>query len=105
MPAGPGMELAFEFSRALVQSGLCITSGLALGIDAAAHRGALSGPGPTVAVAGTGLDCVYPVRHREWPGRSRLSGRWSRSFRSGRRPSPRTSRGATASSAACRSGR
>ncbi len=60
-----GMELAYEFSRALVQSGLVITSGLALGIDAAAHRGALSGPGPTVAVAGTGLDCVYPVRHRE----------------------------------------
>ncbi len=60
-----GMELAYEFSRALVQSGLCITSGLALGIDAAAHRGALSGPGPTVGVAGTGLDCVYPVRHRE----------------------------------------
>jgi DNA processing protein len=58
-------QLAYEFSRALVQSGLCITSGLALGIDAAAHRGALSGPGPTVAVAGTGLDCVYPVRHRE----------------------------------------
>jgi DNA processing protein len=60
-----GMELAYEFSRALVQTGLCITSGLALGIDAAAHRGALSGPGPTVAVAGTGLDCVYPLRHRE----------------------------------------
>ncbi len=60
-----GLELAYEFGRALVQSGLAITSGLALGIDAAAHRGALSGPGPTVAVAGTGLDCVYPLRHRD----------------------------------------
>jgi DNA processing protein len=59
-----GQELAYDFARALVQSGLAITSGLALGIDAAAHRGALSGPGPTVAVAGTGLACVYPARHR-----------------------------------------
>jgi DNA processing protein len=59
-----GQALAYEFARALVQSGLVITSGLALGIDAAAHRGALSVPGPTLAVAGTGLDCVYPARHR-----------------------------------------
>lgn len=60
-----GTELAYEFGRALVQSGLVITSGLALGVDAAAHRGSLSGPGPTVAVAGTGLDRVYPLRHRD----------------------------------------
>src|SRR6202000_1356491 len=41
-----------------------VVSGLALGIDAAAHRGALSGPGGTVAVVGTGVDLVYPTVHR-----------------------------------------
>jgi len=64
-PTPTGRETAREFARHLAGMGLTITSGLALGIDAASHRGALAGGGYTVAVVGTGLDRVYPARHRE----------------------------------------
>jgi DNA processing protein len=60
-----GEKNAEEFAAALSDSGFCIVSGLALGIDGAAHRGALKGKGSTIAVVGTGLDIVYPARHRE----------------------------------------
>ena len=58
-----GEANAESFSRALSDAGLCIVSGLALGIDAAAHRGGLAGPGSTVAVIGTGADRIYPARN------------------------------------------
>jgi DNA processing protein len=59
-----GRANAQAFAEALSGAGLCIVSGLALGIDAAAHEGALRRCGGTVAVVGTGPDLVYPARNR-----------------------------------------
>lgn len=63
-PSATGERHARSFARSLAEAGLAVTSGLALGIDAAAHRGALDGDGLTLAVAGTGLDQTYPRSHR-----------------------------------------
>jgi DNA processing protein len=55
-----GLTAAFGISRDLARRGLAVVSGMALGIDSAAHRGALEGGGPTVAVLGSGIDVIYP---------------------------------------------
>ena len=60
-----GQNSALMLARELAQRGVTIISGLARGIDAAAHRGALEGGGRTVAVMGTGLDEIYPRDHRK----------------------------------------
>jgi DNA processing protein len=60
-----GRRVAEELARDLAAAGVTVVSGLATGIDAAAHRGALEAGGRTVAVLGTGVDDVYPSWHRE----------------------------------------
>lgn len=67
-PTGAGRDNAFAFAQALSIQGLTITSGLAEGIDAAAHRGALAATGPTIAVLGTGIDVIYPRAHLKLSG-------------------------------------
>jgi DNA processing protein len=64
-PSISGLDIAFNFAKTLSQCGFTIISGLALGIDAASHQGALKANGYTIAVAGTGLDRVYPAKHKE----------------------------------------
>lgn len=61
----PGLDTAHSFARSLAAGGFVITSGLALGIDGAAHQGALDAGGKTVAVMGSGLQRLYPVRHQK----------------------------------------
>jgi DNA processing protein len=60
-----GAEIAFGLSKDLVAAGACVVSGLALGIDAMAHRGALASKSefPTIAILGNGLDSIYPTSH------------------------------------------
>ena len=64
-PTPQGEVNARQFARAFGEQGLCVVSGLALGIDGAAHDGVLLGGGTTIAVVGTGLDRVYPKKHLE----------------------------------------
>jgi DNA processing protein len=62
-PSPYGEAVAEQLATDLARSGVVVVSGLALGIDASAHRGALNGGGATVAVMGTGVDVVYPASH------------------------------------------
>lgn len=69
-----GRGLAEQIGRDLATAGLVVVSGLATGIDAAAHTGALDAPGRTIAVMATGLDAVYPAWHRPLADRIREAG-------------------------------
>ncbi|MFL6205770.1 MAG: DNA-processing protein DprA [Acidimicrobiales bacterium] len=62
---GAGAGIARELGRELTDAGVTVVSGLALGIDGAAHRGVLEAGGRPVGVVGSGLDVVYPSKHRD----------------------------------------
>lgn len=83
-----GIDNARAFGAALSRQGLTIVSGLALGIDGAAHEGGLAGDAGTIAVVGTGLDRVYPARHRALAHRIAASGAIVGEFPPGTPPLP-----------------
>jgi len=64
-PSVQGQEQAYRFAATLAEHGFTITSGLASGIDGAAHKGALGKLGSTIAVLGCGIDVIYPTHHRQ----------------------------------------
>ena len=73
-PTAGGRATAREFAARFARLGICITSGLALGIDAACHEGALGADGLTIAVLGHGLDSIYPREHQLLASRVAASG-------------------------------
>jgi DNA processing protein len=87
-PTAQGVLNAGQMGRALGAAGVCIVSGLALGIDGAAHEGALDGGGTTIAVVGTGLDRVYPRRHLALAHRIAQQGLLLSEFALGSPPNP-----------------
>jgi DNA processing protein len=86
--SGYGRRVAEELGRDLAGAGLVVVSGLAAGIDAAAHRGALAAGGRTVAVLGTGIDRVYPPWHRDLADEISGSGALVTEFGPGEPPRP-----------------
>jgi len=85
-PTRGGLENARAFASHLAAAGLGIISGLAMGIDGASHEGALEANGLTIAVAATGLDQVYPARHRRLADRIADNGAIISEFPIGTRP-------------------
>ncbi|HEY3786643.1 MAG TPA: DNA-processing protein DprA [Steroidobacteraceae bacterium] len=73
-PTPCGRRTARDFAASFARAGLTITSGLAVGIDAASHEGALGVGGDTIAVCGTGLDRIYPTQHADLAARIRRQG-------------------------------
>lgn len=87
-PTPAGRENALRIARQLSAQGVTVVSGLAAGVDGAAHEGALDGPGGTVAVVGTGLDQVYPPRHADLAQRIGAQGLLLSEFPLGTPPLP-----------------
>ena len=83
-----GIDTAHRFAAELAQAGLTITSGLAVGIDTAAHEGALAAGGQTIAVCATGLDRVYPAHNASLAARIRAQGSLISVFAPGTGPRP-----------------
>ncbi|MEW6703409.1 MAG: DNA-processing protein DprA [Pseudomonadota bacterium] len=87
-PSPSGRENAREFAAHFSRQGLTVVSGMAAGIDGAAHEGALEGPGSTVAIVGTGIDRVYPKRHLQLAHRIAEQGLMVSEFPLGTHPLP-----------------
>lgn len=79
-PTQTGLSIAFEFAEQLSRMGLTITSGLALGIDAASHAGALHATGKTIAVMGAGLSKIYPPQNQALAEKITAEGLWISEF-------------------------
>ena len=87
-PTAAGVQAAEELTRRLVEGGCSIVSGLAMGIDAVAHRTALRGGGYTIAVLGCGLDVPYPSRNQGLKDQIRSSGTLITEYEDGTSPQP-----------------
>jgi DNA processing protein len=83
-----GLRMAEKFGRELAARGITVVSGLAAGIDTAAHRGALSAGGRTIAVLGNGVDVVYPQQNAELMDKITRQGAVISQFSMGTKPSP-----------------
>src|SRR5438034_3718669 len=83
-----GRQVARQLGRELTGAGLTVVSGMARGVDAEAHRGALEAGGTTVAVLGCGIDRDYPAAHRELASRIRASGLIVSEYAPGVEPAP-----------------
>jgi DNA processing protein len=83
-----GLEVAEQLGAALGARGITVVSGLARGIDSAAHRGALESGGRTIAVLGSGVDVIYPPENRRLAGRIIEAGAMVSQFAPGTRPLP-----------------
>lgn len=88
-PSASGERTSYELASHLAAVGVCVVSGLALGIDGAAHRGALQTGGITVAVLGCGLDCAYPRKHAELMEEIAATGAVVTEYTFGTEPLPR----------------
>lgn len=89
-PSMYGLRMARQFAAELAGLGFCVVSGMARGIDSAAHEGALVGGGPTVAVLGCGLDIIYPPENKELYDRITGQGAVVSEFPFGRRADRQT---------------
>ncbi len=86
--SGYGLEVSTTFGRDLAAAGVAVVSGLAHGIDAAAHRGALVAGGRTIAVLGSGIDVIYPSVHEELAAQIACQGAVMSEFFMGTGPRP-----------------
>jgi DNA processing protein len=86
--SGYGASVARSLGRDLTRGGLVVVSGMARGVDAEAHRGALEAEGPTVAVLGCGIDRDYPAAHAELARRIAASGLLVSEYAPGVEPAP-----------------